>query len=80
MKYQGCPPIILEFLLYLETIRNLSSRTVEAYWIDLRTFFRYLYMARGIVDKDSEFGEISAVILIHPLTSTNISTSFIVAV
>ena len=59
MKYQGCPPIILEFLLYLETIRNLSSRTVEAYWIDLRTFFRYLYMARGIVDKDSEFGEIS---------------------
>jgi len=59
MKYFGCPPIILEFLLYLETIRNLSSRTVEAYWIDLRTFFRYLYMARGVVDKTTEFSDIS---------------------
>ena len=59
MKYFGCPPIILEFLLYLETIRNLSSRTVEAYWIDLRTFFRYLYMARGVVDKSTEFSDIS---------------------
>ena len=59
MKYFGCPPIILEFLLYLETIRNLSSRTVDAYWIDLRTFFRYLYISRGIVDKDTEFSDIS---------------------
>ena len=59
MKYAGCPPIILEFLLYLETIRNLSSRTVNAYWIDLRTFFRYIYLSRGIVDKDSDFGSIS---------------------
>lgn len=59
MKYSGCPPIILEFLLYLETIRNLSSRTVNAYWIDLRTFFRYIYLSRGIVDKDSDFGSIS---------------------
>lgn len=59
MKYFGCPPIILEFLLYLETIRNLSSRTVDAYWIDLRTFFRYLYMSRGVVDKNTEFSDIS---------------------
>ena len=59
MKYKGCPPIILEFLLYLETIRNLSSRTVDAYWIDLRTFFRYLYMSRGVVDSDTEFSDIS---------------------
>lgn len=58
MKYDGCPSVIREFLLYLETIRNLSSRTVLAYWIDLRTFFRYMYRARGIVSDDTPFEEI----------------------
>ncbi len=59
MKYAGCPPIIREFLLYLETIRNLSSRTVNAYWIDLRTFFRYMYHYRNLVDPEVPFGDIS---------------------
>ena len=58
MKYEGCPPVILEFLLYLETIRNLSSRTVMAYWIDLRTFFRYMYRARSVVSADVPLAEI----------------------
>ncbi|MBR2739492.1 MAG: tyrosine recombinase XerC [Oscillospiraceae bacterium] len=57
--YFGCPEIIKEFLLYMETIRNLSPRTIEGYWVDLRTFFRYIKQKRKLVDKDIPFEEIS---------------------
>ena len=40
--YEGCPDILKEFLFYMETIKNLSPRTVEGYFIDLRLFFRFL--------------------------------------
>lgn len=46
--YYDCPPILREFLLYMETIKNLSPRTVEGYYIDLRLFFRYLKFQRGL--------------------------------
>ena len=57
--YFGCPEIIKEFLLYMETIRNLSPRTIEGYWVDLRTFFRYIKQKRRLIDKDVPFEEIS---------------------
>lgn len=37
-----CPPILREFLFYLETIQGRSPKTVSGYYIELRTFFRYL--------------------------------------
>ncbi len=57
-SYDGCPEIVREFLFYMETIRNLSPRTVQAYWIDLRTFLRYLKLARGYVQPDTELESI----------------------
>ena len=55
---QGCPPIIRDFLTYNETIKGKSSRSVEGYFLDLQTFFRYLLTVRGKVDKDTEFEDI----------------------
>ena len=39
-----CPEPLKNFLFYMETIQGRSVRTVEAYYIDLRTFFRFLLM------------------------------------
>lgn len=53
------PPIIREFLGYVETIRGKSPKTVEEYYLDLRTFFRYIKMHRGLVPQDINFEKIS---------------------
>lgn len=36
------PDLIKEFLGYLQTVKGKSPKTVDEYFIDLRTFFRYL--------------------------------------
>ncbi len=56
---QECPPIIRDFLTYNETIKGKSSRSVEGYYLDLQSFFRYLLIIRGKVEKNAEFKEIS---------------------
>lgn len=52
------PQIIKEYLFYMQTIKNKSQKTVDEYYIDLRTFFRYIKLSRGLVSKDSEFNKI----------------------
>ncbi len=54
-----CPTVIRDFLTYNETIKGKSSRSVEGYYLDLQSFFRYLLMARGLVDSKTEFQNIS---------------------
>ena len=53
------PPILRDFLTYNETIRGKSSKSVEEYFLDLQTFFRYILLVRGKVPADSEFDKIS---------------------
>ncbi len=53
------PPIIKEFLGYVGTIKGKSPKTVEEYFLDLRTFFRYIKKSRGLVSPTAEFEEIS---------------------
>ena len=55
---QSCPPVIRDFLTYNETIKGKSSRSVEGYFIDLQSFFRYILKIRGIADKDTPFEKI----------------------
>ncbi len=55
---QRCPPIIRDFLTYSETIKGKSSLSVEGYYLDLQTFFRYILFVRGMVDGKSKFEEI----------------------
>ena len=54
-----CPDFLRDFLTYNETIRGKSSRSVEGYYIDLRTFFRYMLLVRGKAPADTEFNEIN---------------------
>lgn len=61
MKHEillSAPPVIRDFLTYNETIRGKSTRSVNEYFLDLQTFFRYLLLTRGLVDKETEFSKI----------------------
>ncbi|MBE6732739.1 MAG: tyrosine recombinase XerC [Ruminococcaceae bacterium] len=51
------PPIIRDFLTYNETIKGKSSLTVDEYYLDLQTFFRYLLKIRGKTE-ETEFEKI----------------------
>ena len=55
---QEAPEIISGFLKYHETIKGHSKRTVDEYFLDLRTFFRFLKHLRGLVPKDTDFADI----------------------
>ncbi len=52
------PPVIRDYLVYLETIMGRSPRTVSEYYLDLRTFFRYLLQKRGLVSPALDFNKI----------------------
>ena len=46
------PELVKRFLLYMQNIKGRSPKTVDEYYIDLRTFFRYLISVRGLADTD----------------------------
>jgi len=52
--FNDCPLLMKEFLTYILTIRNLSPRTVDGYYIELRTFFRFLKLNQSgeLYDKE----------------------------
>lgn len=43
MDYAAAPDYLREYLLYMKTIKERSPRTVDAYYIDLQGFLRYIY-------------------------------------
>ena len=49
------PAILKDYLIYKQTIKNMSKKTVDEYFIDLRTFFRFLKVMRGLVPDGTEF-------------------------
>lgn len=58
-KTNELPPIVIDFLNYLETIKGKSENTIEAYKIDLTMFFRFLKLYRNeIENKNIEFEDI----------------------
>ncbi len=65
-----CPIPLKDFLFYLETIKGRSPRTVEGYYIDLRTFFRFLKRLRGISPPDAPYEEIRISDIDIPLIKT----------
>lgn len=52
------PSLLCDFLRYLQLSRDYSEKTVEEYFLDLRTFFRFLKRDRAMVDPDIPFEEI----------------------
>lgn len=61
MKHElllSCPPVIRDFLTYSEVIKGKSAKSVEEYYFDLQTFFRYILLIRGKVDRETDFENI----------------------
>ena len=52
------PKIVRDFLVYMETIRGKSKKTADEYYLDLRVFFRYIKLSRGLVPDEMEFDQI----------------------
>ena len=61
-NYADCPNYLSEFLFYMLTIKGRSQRTVDAYYIDLRTFLRYIKcvkLVNGNPDDPEFFDQLS---------------------
>lgn len=59
MNYsEDCPVYLSDFLFYLKVVKARAERTVEAYYIDLRTFLRYLKLINHAVPSEMPMNEI----------------------
>lgn len=56
--YDLAPSPICDFLEYLTSIKGKSPRTVHEYYLDLRTFCRYLCLRYKLVPQNTVFKEI----------------------
>ncbi|HHX18534.1 MAG TPA: tyrosine recombinase XerC [Clostridium sp.] len=52
------PHIIKDFLNYMETIKGKSKNTVQEYYYDLRLFFRFMKIHKGLLEEECEFDKI----------------------
>lgn len=70
------PPILRDFLLYHENVKMHSIKTVDEYFLDLRTFFRYLKQQKNTELKSVSFDSIDItdidLSLIQSVTSSDI--------
>ena len=46
-KYSDCPMILRDFLVYHETIKGQSPKTIHEYYLDLRMFLRFIKLMRN---------------------------------
>ncbi len=54
----AAPDVVRQFLIYNEAIKNKASATIDEYFRDLQTFFRYIKLIKGKVSYDTEFTQI----------------------
>ena len=53
------PQLLRDFLAYHQTIQGHSKKTVDEYFLDLRNFFRYIKLEKGLVGRNTPLDEIS---------------------
>ena len=56
--FEQSPEVLRNYLYYLENIKARSEKTIQEYFLDLRTFMRYLKCKRGLVKKGTPDAEI----------------------
>ncbi len=70
------PPLLRDFLSYHETIQGHSRKTVDEYFLDLRNFFRYIKIEKGLVPRATALDEISIddldIVLVRSVTLADI--------
>ena len=78
---QEAPPPIKDFLMYLQNIQGRSPLTIDEYYSDLRTFFRYILQHKGLADSNAQIEDISIagvdIELIRSVTADDIFDFFI---
>lgn len=50
--------LIKDYLYYLQTVKGRSTTTVDEYFNDLRTFFRFIKVHKGLVSSDIPYQDI----------------------
>jgi len=53
-RYSDCPQILRDFLIYHETIKGQSPRTISEYYLDLRMFLRFIKLMRSDLPVQTE--------------------------
>lgn len=56
---EDMPPLLRGFLTYHETVQGHSKQTVDEYYLDLRSFLRYLKRSKGLVPHETALEDIS---------------------
>lgn len=56
--FDQLPQLVVDYILYLDVVKNKSPLTVNEYASDIRTFFRYILKSRGIVHDEIPFEEV----------------------
>lgn len=51
-KFDFIPEYSRNYLFYLLNVRNLSEKTVYEYYLDLRTFFRFILVHKNVTNED----------------------------
>lgn len=54
----SAPEVIQDFLHYIQVIRGKSKLTVDEYYLDLRTFFRFIKKQKKLVPSNTEWEKI----------------------
>lgn len=57
--YSDCSDFLNEFLIYLKTIRGLSLNTVDAYYMDIRLFLRFIIQHNNDDINNNTFDQIN---------------------
>ena len=57
-KYHDCPIVLREFLVYHETIKGQSPKTIQEYYLDLRMFFRFIKLMRNDMPINTNLNDI----------------------
>ena len=58
-KYMDCPQVLRDFLIYHETIKGQSPRTIDEYYLDLRMFLRFMKLMRNDMPIHTHLDDIS---------------------
>ena len=75
--YADCPQILRDYLFYLLTIKGRSARTVDAYYIDIRTFFRFLVLHKNLGYADLPFEKLPIhIITLDVLKTVTLSDAY----
>ena len=57
-KYSDCPIVLRDFLVYHETIKGQSPKTIHEYYLDLRMFLRFMKLMRNDMPIDTRLDDI----------------------